>query len=64
MLVRAGINGFVAASDDPDAWAALMLRLSDNEAEWQNLSTNARDGAHRGDVARFVESVVTLLATP
>lgn len=63
VLIDGGLNGFVLPLGKPESWAASMLLLSEDEARWCRFATAARDGAGRGDVARFAEGVAALTRT-
>ena len=60
LLIDGGRNGFVLPLHSPAGWAASMLLLSEDEPTWRRFAAAARDGAHRGDTARFAEAVAQL----
>lgn len=60
LLVRTGVNGFVIEPDNPAGMAWCMRQLSDDEANWVSMTTEAARSAEGGDVARFAEAVKEL----
>jgi L-malate glycosyltransferase len=59
-LVRTGVNGFVVEPDNPEGLDFFMQLLSEDERLWQRMREAAFETAHKGDVARFAEAVVSL----
>lgn len=60
--VRTGVNGFVVESDNAGGLAYFMERLGGDEALWTEMADAACRSADRGDVAGFVESVLSLIS--
>jgi glycosyltransferase involved in cell wall biosynthesis len=63
-LVRSGVNGFTFEPHNHEGLANHMQRLSENEAEWRQMSLACRRFAPLGDVAEFVRGVARLTRTP
>ncbi|MET3614940.1 glycosyltransferase involved in cell wall biosynthesis [Rhizobium aquaticum] len=61
-LVRTGVNGFVIEPDNPNGLAFFMSLLGRDEALWQRMCVSASSFAEKGDVDRFAEAVMTLVA--
>ena len=59
-LVEPGVNGFVLAPDDSEAWAEAMIALGGDEERWEAMRQASRKLAPMGDTARFGEGVATL----
>ena len=59
-LVHHGVNGFVLAADDVEAWADAMLALDCPEDRWQAMREASRGLAPAGDVERFAQGVEAL----
>ena len=59
-LVQHGVNGFVLAADDTQAWAEAMIALGDDEQRWQAMRQASRALAPAGDTERFAEGVEAL----
>ena len=59
-LVRHGVNGFVLAPDDSEAWAEAMHALGGDDARWEKMREASRALAPAGDTARFAEGVQAL----
>ena len=58
-LVHHGVNGFVLAADDVEAWAEAMVALDDDQ-RWQTMREASRRIAPAGDAERFAEGVEAL----
>ena len=58
--VQSGVNGFVVESGNAEGMAFFMERLGGDEALWSEMAEAAYRSADRGDVAGFVESVLSL----
>ena len=58
-LVHHGVNGFVLAADDVEAWAEAMVALDDDQ-RWQAMREASRRIAPAGDAERFAEGVEAL----
>ena len=62
LLVRTGVNGFVAKPDNPEGWAFLMTLLSEDESLWQRMCINSQLFVESADSPRFAEAVEALIA--
>lgn len=60
MLVDPGVNGFTIDPHNPEALAALMALLSEDEALWTRFALAAHDNRMRGDVRHFAAGVQQL----
>lgn len=66
--VRAGVEGFLIESDNPDGLATFMMQLGNDEALWRRMATAALDRSARAHSATFANAVIDLIngfaATP
>jgi glycosyltransferase involved in cell wall biosynthesis len=63
VLVRSGMNGFVAEPDNAEGWALFMRLLSEDEGLWRKLSINSQLLVERADSSRFAEAVEALITS-
>lgn len=61
--MNSGVNGFVVEPNNPRGMAFFMAQLSEDEALWRRMCTEALATAPLGDVERFVEGVEALVAS-
>lgn len=61
LLVRSAINGYIFEPGNVEGLARLMLRLSEDEAEWRRLVEGSRHLRHLADTERFADAVETLI---
>ena len=59
-LVKRGVNGFVLAPDDAEAWVEAMIALGGDEDRWAAMREASRTLAPAGDTDRFAEGVAAL----
>jgi glycosyltransferase involved in cell wall biosynthesis len=62
LLVRSGMNGFVAEPDNAEGWALFMRLLSEDESLWRKMCLNSQFFIERADSPRFAEAVEALIA--
>ncbi|MBB4153887.1 glycosyltransferase involved in cell wall biosynthesis [Sphingomonas jinjuensis] len=60
-LIDTGLNGFLLDPREPDAWAATMALLSEDEACWHRAAAATRDSRYRGDCRHFTAGVRHLI---
>ena len=61
LLVRSGVNGFVAEPDNTEGWAFFMRLLSEDESLWREMCINSQLFIERADSPRFAEAVEALI---
>jgi len=61
LLVRSGVNGFVAKPDNPESWAFFMKLLSEDETLWRTMCSNSQLFVSNADSPRFAEAVEALI---
>lgn len=59
-LVRHGVNGFVLAPDDREAWAGAMIAFGGDDDSCEAMREASRVLAPAGDTERFAEGVESL----
>jgi glycosyltransferase involved in cell wall biosynthesis len=60
-LILPGVNGFLLPPHGPEAWAATMALVSEDEDLWRHLASGARDRREAGDCRHFAAGVRQLL---
>jgi glycosyltransferase involved in cell wall biosynthesis len=64
LLIRSGVNGFVAKPDNAEAWAFFMKLLSEDEGLWRKMCVGSQLFISHADSPRFAEAVEALITSP